>query len=660
MVYLAVSENEIKSENESGHLEGNAISTLHGWAFYGLSSLSMLDLSHQRLARLHRHAFLGLRSLLSLNASNNRLQRLSSGSLSGLSTLLSLDLRDNQLSVVEPRVFSSLSSLQQLWVDEFRFCCLARRVPQCYPLPDQFSSCEDLMTNGVLRVCVWILASLALSGNFLVIVWRLLYETDNKVHSFLITNLALGDLCMGLYLLIIAAVDVTYRGVYFIYDVQWRSSPLCQLAGFLSTFSSELSVFSLTVITVERLVVIVFPFQVPRLSMAWTRGIMGVVWACVTLLAALPLSDIPYFRNFYGRSGVCLALHITHEKPSGWQYSVFVFLVLNLASFSVIALSYWRMYLAARTSRAAVRSDLHRRESIMARKMTLIVVTDAACWLPIILLGVVSLAGVTIPPQVFAWVAVFVLPLNAAINPLLYTLSTAPFLSKARQRARDVRTSFRWSLSRRATTTTSPPMPGAFPLLNFATASLTSSREGKLSLMCGSVSGTYNSATGSHPLVGSAVYNCSLIFFYVLVYSASGTTVDDRTVVLLRPLAVIPHGPHLTPLRLLAPPFPTEPFPAHRRPHHHSLQAGNGCCLDRSHSLRGTESTRSGRGRRASLPENTYPLLLGTARVVQTRHELVESGPGIISGGLSVWVPGTSRPSRMISDYPIGQLSSGG
>ena len=37
------------------------------------------------------------------------------------------------------------------------------------------------MTNGVLRVCVWVLASLALSGNCLVIVWRLLYETDNKV-----------------------------------------------------------------------------------------------------------------------------------------------------------------------------------------------------------------------------------------------------------------------------------------------------------------------------------------------------------------------------------------------------------------------------------------------------------------------------------------------
>ncbi|KAK7086884.1 hypothetical protein SK128_003007 [Halocaridina rubra] len=53
-------------------------------------------------------------------------------------------------------------------------------------------------------------------------------------------------MCMGVYLLIIASVDVSYRGVYFIYDAVWRTSPYCQLAGFLSTFSSELSVFSLT------------------------------------------------------------------------------------------------------------------------------------------------------------------------------------------------------------------------------------------------------------------------------------------------------------------------------------------------------------------------------------------------------------------------------
>ncbi|ROT84377.1 G-protein coupled receptor [Penaeus vannamei] len=333
----------------------------------------------------------------------------------------------------------------------FRFCCLAREVRFCHPPPDEFSSCEDLMTNIMLRVCVWVLGTVAFTGNLLVIVWRFIYHHDNKVHSFLITNLALGDLCMGIYLLIIAAVDVNYRGVYFIYDALWRTSSLCQLAGFLSTFSSELSVFTLTVITLERFVVIIFPFRVSRLNMNWTRIIMGVVWASVGVLAALPLSNIHYFRLeksllfasvFYRcfvellREVGCLPRPSHHTREAEWwQYSVFVFLALNLISFSVIAASYWGMYRAARTTSAAViRSDQQRRDSNMAKKMTLIVVTDAACWLPIILLGFVSLAGGRIPPQVFAWVAVFVLPLNAAVNPLLYTLSTAPFLGKARER----------------------------------------------------------------------------------------------------------------------------------------------------------------------------------------------------------------------------------
>ena len=57
-----------------------------------------------------------------------------------------------------------------------------------------------------------------------------------------------------------------------------------------------------------------------------TSSVMAAVWALVILLAALPLSNLEYFDNFYGRSGVCLALHITNEKPNGWEYSVFIFL----------------------------------------------------------------------------------------------------------------------------------------------------------------------------------------------------------------------------------------------------------------------------------------------------------------------------------------------
>ncbi|KAH9504426.1 hypothetical protein Btru_063571 [Bulinus truncatus] len=98
-------------------------------------------------------------------------------------------------------------------------------------------------------------------------------------------------------------------------------------------------------------------------------------------------------KNFYGRSGVCLALHITPQRPPGWQFSVAIFLVLNFASFLIIALSYVWMFLVARETRSAVRSIETKNDTAMAKRMTLIVMTDFACWIPIIILGFVSLAG---------------------------------------------------------------------------------------------------------------------------------------------------------------------------------------------------------------------------------------------------------------------------
>ena len=56
-------------------------------------------------------------------------------------------------------------------------------------------------------------------------------------------------------------------------------------------------------------------------------------------------------------------------------------------------------------------------------KVAAIVLTDFVCWFPIILLGILVQAGVlTLPASVFAWCVTFVLPINSAINPYLYTI----------------------------------------------------------------------------------------------------------------------------------------------------------------------------------------------------------------------------------------------
>ncbi|KAJ4443998.1 hypothetical protein ANN_05787 [Periplaneta americana] len=278
------------------HLQGNGIQVIEAMAFYGLSSLILLDLSWQRIHNISQGAFVGLRSLVGLDLSHNEITYLVDGSFNGMPHLLSLDLSSNTIKVISSNVFRSAASLTKLVTDEFRFCCLARHVKHCLPPPDEFSSCEDLMSNLVLRICVWVLGVLATFGNILVIGWRMRFKHTNQVHSFLITNLAIGDMFMGSYLLIIAGVDARYRGVYFIHDSDWRSSELCHLAGFISTFSSELSVYTLTVITLDRFLVIIFPFRVRRLEMPKTRLLMALGWLGAAFLSGLPLLQIDYFR----------------------------------------------------------------------------------------------------------------------------------------------------------------------------------------------------------------------------------------------------------------------------------------------------------------------------------------------------------------------------
>ena len=215
---------------------------------------------------------------------------------------------------------------------------------------DGFSSCDELLKNTILKYSIWILGVMAFAGNLIVIIWRSIARDSNKVNSFLLTNLAVADFLMGVYMLIIAYKDTAWDGVYFKHDFTWRASDLCIFAGVISTVSSEVSVITLTVITVDRLVCIVFPFRFHRWSMKKAASIMCFVWILGLCISLAPLFHDSYFYDFknnvhfFGRSAVCLPLQLSSDRPSGWQYSVSIFLILNGVSFIFILLAYVFMY----------------------------------------------------------------------------------------------------------------------------------------------------------------------------------------------------------------------------------------------------------------------------------------------------------------------------
>ena len=288
---------------------------------------------------------------------------------------------------------------------------------------------------------MWILGLTALLGNLFVILVRVVGKYDNNVHSFLLTNLAMSDLLMGIYLLIIATKDVQWQGEYFLHDLKWRSGAPCALTGVLSMASSEVSVLILTVLTTDRLICVVFPFKVRRMNRSVACAVVGGVWVLGTMLAVIPILGLEYFydkkRNvgFYGKSAVCLPLQLSAERIAGWEYAVGIFIGLNFVAFVYILVAYVVMFITVKNTSKKVRSANMKRESQMATRMLFIILTDFMCWMPVILIGVLSVFGKFHDPEkeAYIWIAVFVLPVNSSINPILYTFSTPNVRMKASQ-----------------------------------------------------------------------------------------------------------------------------------------------------------------------------------------------------------------------------------
>ncbi|XP_060037242.1 thyrotropin receptor isoform X2 [Erinaceus europaeus] len=288
----------------------------------------------------------------------------------------------------------------------------------CTPKSDEFNPCEDIMGYKFLRVVVWFVSLLALLGNVFVLVILLTSHYKLTVPRFLMCNLAFADFCMGLYLLLIASVDFHTHSEYYNHAIDWQTGPGCNTAGFFTVFASELSVYTLTVITLERWYAITFAMRLDRkIRLRHAYVIMVGGWVCCFLLALLPLVGI----SSYAKVSICLPMDT--ETPLALAYIILV-LLLNIVAFIIVCFCYVKIYTTVRNPQY----NAGDKDTRIAKRMAVLIFTDFMCMAPISFYALSALMNkplITVSNSKILLVLFY--PLNSCANPFLYAIFTNTF-----------------------------------------------------------------------------------------------------------------------------------------------------------------------------------------------------------------------------------------
>lgn len=304
----------------------------------------------------------------------------------------------------------------------------------CTPDEDPFNPCKDMLgESDGLRAAIWLVIIFAFAGNGMVFIVFIGYSVvlrrgkqDMFEVHFMYFNLAMADLLMGFYLFIIAVVDADTKGEFFLTDIKWRTGHGCNLAGFCAITSTVVSVYVLVAITIERTYTIVKVFKRKKLTKPKVFVIMGVGWLIGMFTAMLPLVGV----SDYSTVAICLPFNV--EREEDLAYVVVLLLVTGIA-FVAISVCYIVIFqqIFCKSNKMSPVQESNRRiaDAKIAIRIFILVFTNFICWFPIALLGITAAFGKSLVDNLdFArWAIVFIFPINACLNPFLYSITTRIF-----------------------------------------------------------------------------------------------------------------------------------------------------------------------------------------------------------------------------------------
>ena len=209
---------------------------------------------------------------------------------------------------------------------------------ECLDSSDESTCCHRKLINGlILKISSWSIGTLSLLLNGLIqarsiYTMRFVKTSTALTNKVLITLISFGDCVVGGYLFALAMADFYFENSFCSQQFEWLLSSHCSILGVVSTVGSQISLFSMAILSVTRLGTISNGLSIPgpvnkKSYILATTTILFIACASI-IVAVIPLmprfedsfvnalyfADINFLRGFATKKGLKPILESYHGR----------------------------------------------------------------------------------------------------------------------------------------------------------------------------------------------------------------------------------------------------------------------------------------------------------------------------------------------------------